>query len=54
MRYITTNTANNFITIVAKAGIQSKNLKAKAINNGINNMKKIIVNILFVGFSEKV
>ncbi len=46
MRYITTNTANNFITIVAKAGIQSKNLKANAVNNGISNMRRMVENII--------
>lgn len=45
MRYKTTNTKNSFITIVATAGIQSKNLNANAVNNGISNMRRMVVNI---------
>lgn len=54
MRYKTRNTANSFITIPATTGIQSKTLNASAVNNGISNMRRKVVNIFFVGFSEKV
>lgn len=48
MRYKTTNTKNSFITIVATAGIQSKNLNANAVSNGISNMRRMVLNIFVV------
>ena len=48
MRYKTRNTANSFITIPATTGIQSKNLKTKAVNNGISNMRRMALNIFVV------
>lgn len=53
MRYNTKNTANKLIMMLAIVGIQSKNLNANAVNKGIINIRRIIVNISAM-FLEKV